>query len=250
MREPLERERGVTDVGELGERGDGAAGEFDLAREFVGNAGGGLAGLKDDVIGGGGDGPRAALAEADGVGGGRFRVWVGGEVAGPDGVTGGALPREAGAGGVAAGVAERFGQALAVVDRGLGGIGRAGEERTELGVGDLPHIAAVTVAPALAPVIGGVGGVEEIDGEFAVGEVEHGREGDECSMLLFSRSIRLSPRGGRSRRKETDDGERERTGIGGYFTRRTRTAIESSLSLRAKAPRGRASMVMVAPRIS
>ena len=150
------------------------------------------------------DCPPARFAEPDGVGGGRFGVWVRGEVAGSDGVTGVALPGEAGAG-VAAGVAEGFGQALAVVDRRLGGKGRAGDERTERGVGDLPHVAAVAVAPALARVIGGVGGVEEIDGEFAVGELEHGRErGDEerdLSLSSFSQSF--------SRRRETPD-ERER----------------------------------------
>ena len=184
MREPLERERGVTDVGELCERGHGAAGEFDFAREFVGNAGGGLAGLKDDVIGGGGDGPLAAFAEANGVGRGRFRVRVRGDRAGADGDTGVAAPREAGEV-VAARVAERFGQALAVIDRGFGRIRRSGDEWTELSIGDLPDVATVAVAPALAREVGGIGGIEEVEGEFAIGKVEHGGRGGEQLDLAF-----------------------------------------------------------------
>ena len=209
MREPLERERGVTDVGELCERGHGAAGEFDFAREFVGNAGGGLAGLKDDVIGGGGDGPLAAFAEPNGIGRGRFRVRTRGERAGSDSDTGVAAPREAGEV-VAARVAERLGQALAVIDRGFGGIRRSGDEWAERGIGDLPDVATVAVAPALAREVGGIGGIEDGEGEFAIGEVEHGGELEGSSILLFPLSLNLFPRGGTSLTKEEEERARER----------------------------------------
>ena len=104
--------------------------------------------------------------------------------AGADGDTGVAAPREAGEV-VAARVAERFGQALPVVDSGLGGIRRTGDEWTKLSIGDLPDVATVAVAPALAREVGGIGGIEEVEGEFAIGEVEHGGRGGEQLDLAF-----------------------------------------------------------------
>jgi hypothetical protein len=77
-------------------------------------------------------------------------------------------------------------QALAVIDRGFGGIRRSGDEWAERGIGDLPDVAAVAVAPALPPDVGAIGGVEEVEGEFAIGEVEHGGGGEEELDLSLS----------------------------------------------------------------
>ena len=165
--EPVQWQRALASVGQLRGRGEGAAGERDVAGELGTVAVARLRGAEFKGVAGRRDVPRAGLGD------GKFGVGRAHDFADTDDPAA-AVAEHEGALRMEVGVAKRFGQALAVVRRRIRlGPLRAGEKGAEAGVAHLPDVAAPAIACTLPRLFRGVGGVEQINGERGIGEAQH-----------------------------------------------------------------------------
>ena len=183
MGEPLELERAGAAVGELGAGEERAAAEFNRALELVRPAADFLFAPKDDARGLRADLPCGGFGHHD------HASVIARERAGTRGEALARAPEEWLAGGRA--VAEGLGQALAIErTRGRARPLRPGQQRADLAVTNLPDEATPAEARSEARVVRD--GIEQVNREFGIGNVEHVSEAvmgfgsEECDVGLLT----------------------------------------------------------------